>query len=88
MSAHGRASGARRALPTCGWAVPYRVDMPRGCLPPPGAHLHGYHDSVLRLHRWRTAEDSAGYASAVLRGPRVGRVRLGQLPPTGADPHS
>ena len=59
-----------------------------GCLPPPDAHLHGYHDSVLRLHRWRTAEDSAGYAYAVLRGPKVGRVRLGQLPPSGADPHS
>lgn len=30
----------------------------------PGAsetYLHGHHDSVLRSHRWRTAENSAGY---------------------------
>lgn len=26
-----------------------------------GAYLHGHHDSVLRSHRWRTAENSAGY---------------------------
>jgi SAM-dependent methyltransferase len=25
------------------------------------AYLHGHHDSVLRSHRWRTAENSAGY---------------------------
>lgn len=24
-------------------------------------YLHGYHDSVLRTHAWRTAENSAGY---------------------------
>ena len=24
-------------------------------------YLHGHHDSVLRSHRWRTAENSAGY---------------------------
>ena len=27
----------------------------------PDAYLHGHHDSVLRSHRWRTAENSAGY---------------------------
>jgi SAM-dependent methyltransferase len=27
----------------------------------PEAYLHGHHDSVLRSHRWRTAENSAGY---------------------------
>jgi SAM-dependent methyltransferase len=25
------------------------------------AYIHGHHDSVLRSHRWRTAENSAGY---------------------------
>jgi len=24
-------------------------------------YTHGHHDSVLRSHRWRTAENSAGY---------------------------
>src|SRR5580658_2404878 len=30
---------------------------------PPAAetYLHGHHDSVLRSHRWRTAQNSAGY---------------------------
>ena len=35
----------------------------------PGAsetYLHGHHDSVLRSHRWRTAENSAGYLLARL----------------------
>jgi SAM-dependent methyltransferase len=27
-------------------------------------YLHGHHDSVLRSHRWRTAENSAGYLLA------------------------
>jgi ubiquinone/menaquinone biosynthesis C-methylase UbiE len=27
----------------------------------PGVYTHGHHDSVLRSHRWRTAENSAGY---------------------------
>ena len=31
--------------------------MPTG----PDTYLHGHHDSVLRSHRWRTAENSAGY---------------------------
>ncbi len=29
-------------------------------------YLHGHHDSVLRSHRWRTAENSAGYLLASL----------------------
>ena len=29
-------------------------------------YLHGHHDSVLRSHRWRTAENSAGYLLARL----------------------
>jgi SAM-dependent methyltransferase len=31
--------------------------MPTG----PDAYLHGHHDSVLRSHRWRTAQNSAAY---------------------------
>jgi SAM-dependent methyltransferase len=31
-------------------------------------YLHGHHDSVLRSHRWRTAENSAGYLLAALPG--------------------
>jgi ubiquinone/menaquinone biosynthesis C-methylase UbiE len=27
----------------------------------PDQYLHGHHDSVLRSHRWRTADNSAGY---------------------------
>jgi SAM-dependent methyltransferase len=29
--------------------------------PTSDTYLHGHHDSVLRSHRWRTAENSAGY---------------------------
>jgi SAM-dependent methyltransferase len=35
-------------------------------------YLHGHHDSVLRSHRWRTAENSAGYLLAAL--PDTARV--------------
>jgi SAM-dependent methyltransferase len=31
------------------------------------SYLHGHHDSVLRSHRWRTAENSAGYLLPRLR---------------------
>ena len=34
---------------------------------PPDAYIHGHHDSVLRSHRWRTAENSAGYLLPHLR---------------------
>jgi SAM-dependent methyltransferase len=34
--------------------------------PPSEVYLHGHHDSVLRSHRWRTAENSAGYLLALL----------------------
>ena len=30
-------------------------------MPSSETYLHGHHDSVLRSHRWRTAENSAGY---------------------------
>jgi cyclopropane fatty-acyl-phospholipid synthase-like methyltransferase len=30
-------------------------------------YTHGHHDSVLRSHRWRTAETSAGYLLPYLR---------------------
>ena len=41
-------------------------------------YLHGHHDSVLRSHRWRTAENSAGYLLARLAaGARVLDVGCG-----------
>jgi SAM-dependent methyltransferase len=33
----------------------------------PDAYTHGHHDSVLRSHRWRTAENSAAYLLPHLR---------------------
>jgi SAM-dependent methyltransferase len=30
-------------------------------MPPDDTYTHGHHDSVLRSHRWRTAENSAAY---------------------------
>lgn len=33
----------------------------------PDTYIHGHHDSVLRSHRWRTAENSAGYLLAQLQ---------------------
>ena len=30
-------------------------------MPAPHVYTHGHHESVLRSHRWRTAENSAGY---------------------------
>jgi SAM-dependent methyltransferase len=33
----------------------------------PGRYTHGHHESVLRSHRWRTAENSAGYLLPRLR---------------------
>jgi SAM-dependent methyltransferase len=37
-------------------------------------YLHGHHDSVLRSHRWRTAENSAGYLLPTLRETKAARV--------------
>ncbi|KAB8167714.1 methyltransferase domain-containing protein [Streptomyces sp. 3MP-14] len=34
---------------------------------PEAGYLHGHHDSVLRSHRWRTAENSAAYLLPQLR---------------------
>jgi SAM-dependent methyltransferase len=34
---------------------------------PPDTYSHGHHESVLRSHRWRTAENSAGYLLPHLR---------------------
>ncbi len=48
---------------------------------PADTYTHGHHDSVLRSHRWRTAENSAGYLLAHLRpGQRL--VDLGCGPGT------
>jgi ubiquinone/menaquinone biosynthesis C-methylase UbiE len=42
------------------------------------AYLHGHHESVLRSHRWRTAENSAGYLlEAVTPGMRLLDVGCG-----------
>jgi len=30
-------------------------------MPPDDTYSHGHHESVLRSHQWRTAENSAGY---------------------------
>jgi SAM-dependent methyltransferase len=35
--------------------------------PPADTYTHGHHESVLRSHRWRTAENSAGYLLPHLR---------------------
>ena len=34
---------------------------------PDATYTHGHHDSVLRSHRWRTAENSAAYLLPYLR---------------------
>jgi SAM-dependent methyltransferase len=56
-------------------------------------YLHGHHDSVLRSHRWRTAENSAGYFASVLEpdwvvvdvgcGPGTITADLASLVPDG-----
>ena len=44
---------------------------------PADTYTHGHHDSVLRSHRWRTAENSAGYLLPHLRsGQTPARHRL------------
>ena len=49
-----------------------------GGMPTSDTYLHGHHDSVLRSHRWRTAENSAGYLLARLpAGARVLDVGCG-----------
>src|SRR5262245_1614494 len=47
----------------------------------PDTYLHGHHDSVLRSHRWRTAENSAGYLLASL-SPGVNILDVGCGPGT------
>ena len=45
---------------------------------PNDTYTHGHHDSVLRSHRWRTAENSAGYLVPHLRpGQRLLDVGCG-----------
>jgi trans-aconitate methyltransferase len=47
-------------------------------------YTHGHHESVLRSHRWRTAENSAGYLLAELRrrGPGASLLDVGCGPGT------
>src|SRR5690242_15066907 len=44
-----------------------RPDGDAAGMAPEAAYTHGHHDSVLRSHRWRTAENSAGHLLAHLR---------------------
>lgn len=44
-------------------------------------YTHGHHESVLRSHRWRTAENSAGYLLPVLR-PGLAVLDVGSGPGT------
>ena len=46
--------------------------------PPDDVYTHGHHESVLRSHRWRTAENSAGYLlDALVPGTSVLDVGCG-----------
>jgi len=44
-------------------------------------YTHGHHESVLRSHRWRTADNSAGYLLPVLR-PGLAVLDVGSGPGT------
>ena len=46
-----------------------------------GRYTHGHHESVLRAHRWRTAENSAGYLLPLLR-PGLSLLDVGCGPGT------
>jgi SAM-dependent methyltransferase len=46
-----------------------------------GVYTHGHHESVLRSHRWRTAENSAGYLLPQLR-PGLSLLDVGCGPGT------
>ncbi len=41
--------------------------MTEPAVPPRDAYTHGHHASVLRVHAWRTAENSAAYLLPHLR---------------------
>ena len=58
----GLGSGARAGRPGAGRPGGARDDG--GMSSTSDTYLHGHHDSVLRSHRWRTAENSAGYLLA------------------------
>ncbi len=47
----------------------------------PDTYTHGHHESVLRSHRWRTAENSAGYLLPHLR-PGLSVLDVGAGPGT------
>jgi len=42
-------------------------------------YIHGHHESVLRSHRWRTAENSAGYLRQLLRAGAASRAGLDRV---------
>src|SRR5215471_12089582 len=49
------------------WCSRSRAGEDGGMSSSSDTYLHGHHDSVLRSHRWRTAENSAGYLLPRLR---------------------
>src|SRR5205823_755720 len=54
------------------------MDSPRPSGGPRVTYTHGHHESVLRSHRWRTAENSAAYLLPLLRpGSRLLDVGCG-----------
>ena len=42
-------------------------------------YTHGHHESVLRSHRWRTAENSAGFLLPELAAERLNGLLLAHL---------
>ena len=78
----GRPSGGPatdRPTPDRGRTAPYRGDMsaPRET----ATYTHGHHESVLRSHTWRTAENSAAYLLPALR-PGMSLLDVGCGPGT------
>ena len=71
-------STTRVASPRCARSsIPRASPRPR-VNPPDDVYTHGHHESVLRSHRWRTAENSAGYLlDALTPGTRVLDVGCG-----------
>jgi 2-polyprenyl-3-methyl-5-hydroxy-6-metoxy-1,4-benzoquinol methylase len=69
--------------PTAGRGQPAHVDSDSGTRRTrrPDTYTHGHHESVLRSHEWRTAENSAGYLLPHLR-PTMDLLDVGCGPGT------
>src|SRR5690554_3408915 len=74
-----------RRTPLCETGCPVRwtplVPTPRVAGVTTDAYIHGHHESVLRSHRWRTAENSAGFLLPVLE-PGMSLLDVGCGPGT------